>query len=137
MQKQKKPCFFCGRAREAKIVAESEHWFARLDDKPVSRGHILIFPKRHFSSIMEATDEEGADLIKILAEVDQIVRRRYKASQYNFGFNYGENAGQGHGHLHGHFIPRRKGDVSYNPQGGIRWVIPHKAPESAVLRPKS
>jgi diadenosine tetraphosphate (Ap4A) HIT family hydrolase len=43
------------------------------------------------------------------------------------GLNIGSSAGQTVDHAHVHVIPRRDGDVE-DPRGGIRWVIPSKAP---------
>ncbi len=46
---------------------------------------------------------------------------------FNIGVNDGEAAGQTVGHAHIHVIPRYAGDVP-DPRGGIRWVIPDRAP---------
>ena len=41
--------------------------------------------------------------------------------------NVSKSAGQTVDHAHVHLIPRFNGDVD-NPKGGVRWVIPEKAP---------
>jgi diadenosine tetraphosphate (Ap4A) HIT family hydrolase len=46
---------------------------------------------------------------------------------FNVGINDGAAAGQTIAHAHIHVIPRRKGDVP-DPRGGVRWIIPEKAP---------
>ncbi|PYN42276.1 MAG: hypothetical protein DME00_29450 [Candidatus Rokuibacteriota bacterium] len=46
---------------------------------------------------------------------------------YNLGVNVGEGAGQTVGPAHLHLIPRYRGDVD-DPRGGIRWILPAKAP---------
>jgi len=46
---------------------------------------------------------------------------------FNIGVNVGQPAGQTIPHAHVHVIPRTIGDVA-DPRGGVRWVIPDKAP---------
>lgn len=46
---------------------------------------------------------------------------------FNIGVNDGEAAGQTVGHAHVHVIPRYEREVP-DPRGGIRWVIPDRAP---------
>ena len=41
--------------------------------------------------------------------------------------NAGPAAGQIVDHAHVHLIPRYEGDVP-DPRGGVRWVIPERAP---------
>jgi diadenosine tetraphosphate (Ap4A) HIT family hydrolase len=46
---------------------------------------------------------------------------------FTIGVNDGAAAGQTVMHAHVHVIPRWNGDVA-DPRGGIRWVIPARAP---------
>ncbi len=46
---------------------------------------------------------------------------------FNIGINDGKAAGQTVMHLHIHLIPRYVGDTS-DPRGGVRWIMPEKAP---------
>ena len=46
---------------------------------------------------------------------------------FNIGLNDGTAVGQTVPHVHIHVIPRYLGDAS-DPRGGVRWVIPEKAP---------
>jgi diadenosine tetraphosphate (Ap4A) HIT family hydrolase len=52
-------CPFC-RIEPARIVAETELTLTIRDGFPVSPGHTLIIPKRHFAESFEATDAEAA-----------------------------------------------------------------------------
>ncbi len=136
--KNRKNCFFCGeRARKQKVMAQNRFWFARWDDHPVSPGHALLFPKRHVESMLNLSFLEFVSLLFMLRKVWKIMVDQFNPDGYNFGINYGEAAGQGHGHLHWHFMPRFRGDVPHDPQGGVRWVIPAKARESQQSRPKN
>lgn len=115
-------CPFCG---EPEIIIENELAFAHYDTYPVSPGHCLLIPRRHFPDYFEATAEEKAAIWELLDEVKPIIDREFSPDAYNVGVNIGKVAGQSIPHLHVHVIPRYAGDVE-NPQGGVRGVIPHK-----------
>ena len=54
-------------------------------------------------------------------------RGRASHEAFNVGVNAGAAAGQTVDHAHVHLIPRYEGDVP-DPRGGVRWVIPERAP---------
>ncbi len=96
-----------------------------FDEFPVSRGHLLIIPKRHVSSYFDLSDNEKNDIWK-LVDYCKVMREIGEQSDgFNVGINVGEAAGQSVNHAHIHLIPRYKGDVE-NPRGGVRGVIPRK-----------
>ncbi|HLB30492.1 MAG TPA: HIT family protein, partial [Gammaproteobacteria bacterium] len=98
---------------------------ARWDKFPVSPGHMLIIPKRHYASVFEATAAEFAAFWEVIGLVKEAIEKVHKPDGYNFGINDGQAAGQSVFHLHLHVIPRYKGDV-VSPLGGVRGVIPFK-----------
>jgi len=120
----KEPCLFCD-PTHWDIAIETDLCYSRWDRYPVSRGHILIIPKRHFSNYFEATDEELLDLWGMVEERQYLAKIRFKPDGFNIGINIGEVAGQTIPHLHIHLIPRYKGDMK-DPRGGVRGVIPEK-----------
>lgn len=118
-------CLFC-EMKEDNYLFENEYAYAILDKYPVTEGHTLVIPKRHFSDYFEITKVEldaVHDLLNIrrkqLLEADKTIKG------FNVGINSGEVAGQTIFHCHIHLIPRRKGDTP-NPRGGVRGVIPDK-----------
>ncbi|MGD2130165.1 MAG: HIT family protein [Lysobacterales bacterium] len=115
-------CPFCG---EPEIIIENELAFAHYDTYPVSEGHCLLIPRRHFAEYFDATAEEKLAIWELLDEVKPIIDQRFSPDGYNVGVNVGRAAGQSIPHLHIHVIPRYVGDVE-NPQGGVRGVIPHR-----------
>lgn len=96
-----------------------------MDSYPVSDGHALIIPYRHFSNYFDATDSERISIIQLMDQTKRAWEERFAPDGYNVGVNVGEAAGQTVPHLHVHLIPRYKGDVD-DPRGGIRGVIPRK-----------
>lgn len=96
------------------------------DKFPVSGGHSLIIPKRHFSGYFDITQAEVNAVNELLhLAKDEILLEDKEVSDFNIGSNSGIEAGQTVFHFHTHLIPRRKNDV-LNPRGGIRNVFPTK-----------
>ncbi len=129
-------CRFCN-PDEAMIILANDHAIAIPDGFPVTPCHTLIITRRHVSSFFETTREEQAALFDLLAEIRQLLLPPHplfdKMAQgtapdgFNIGINDGKAAGQTVGHLHIHLIPRYIGDTE-DPRGGVRWIMPVKAP---------
>ena len=108
---------------EREKLFEDNLSYAIYDKNPVNRGHILIIPKRLFSSYFSALPEEKQSLWEMIDKAKRILDREYKPDGYNIGINEGDVAGQTNPILEIHIIPRYKNDTK-NPKGGIRRVIP-------------
>ena len=119
-------CPFC-QIEPARQLLSNDLTIVIADDFPVSSGHSLIIPKRHFSSLFEATVEERAALWELLDQTRDYLLEQYHPDGFNIGINNGIAAGQTIMHLHVHLIPRYSGD-SADPRGGVRWVMPDRAP---------
>lgn len=121
----KKPCIFC-EIKPENYVCENELTYAIYDKFPVNPGHVLVIPKRHFSTFFEAAEAEIASAYALMHEVRAILDAEHKPDGYNIGVNIGACAGQTVWHLHFHVIPRFVGDVD-RPMGGVRRVKPSLA----------
>jgi len=117
-------CLFC-EIPASEMIIDHDLCFARWDKFPVSPGHLLIIPKRHFESVFDATVEEFRAFRELLIQAKQAIEKEYRPDGYNIGVNDGQAAGQSVFHVHIHVIPRYRGDVE-NPLGGIRGVMPFK-----------
>ena len=111
-------CIFCEYYIMKNYILENELAFAIYDKYPVSKGHVLVIPKRHYASYFDATPEELTAINELIIQIKEILDE-LKPDGYNIGINVGEAAGQTVFHLHIHVIPRYTGDVD-NPRGGIR-----------------
>ena len=111
-------CIFCEHYIMKNYILENELAFAIYDKYPVSKGHVLVIPKRHYASYFDATPEELTAINELIIQIKEILDE-LKPDGYNIGINVGEAAGQTVFHLHIHVIPRYSGDVD-NPRGGIR-----------------
>ncbi|MFC1575532.1 HIT family protein [Gemmatimonadota bacterium] len=120
------PCPFCS-PDPPRVFFHGELVFALWDGFPVSDGHALIIPFRHVGGWLDATEEERAGLFEAVSVVIEEIEGTRSPDGYNIGLNVGFAAGPTVDHLHLHVIPRYDGDVP-DPRGGIRWVIPERAP---------
>jgi diadenosine tetraphosphate (Ap4A) HIT family hydrolase/5-methylcytosine-specific restriction endonuclease McrA len=122
--KRDSECIFCNQL--SKIIFEHELAYVIEDKFPVTKGHHLVIPKRHFSNYFELKSAE-LFAFNILMEQTRkfLIDKDPSIEGFNIGVNQGEIAGQTIMHVHIHIIPRRKGDVE-NPRGGIRHLIPGK-----------
>lgn len=115
-------CIFCD-PDAASVVLENGTGYARWDAFPVSPGHLLVIPRRHFASLFDATPEEMAALWELVRRAKELIDGKYHPDGYNIGVNVGAAAGQTVMHLHIHVIPRYAGDIM-EPEGGVRGVVP-------------
>lgn len=119
-------CEFCKMIDSDELLIENDYGIVTLDKYPVTKGHSLIIPKRHYSDFFRTSSNElnGLyDLLKIRKK--QLAEEFPRIDDFNVGVNVGQTAGQTIFHVHLHLIPRRKGDAE-NPRGGVRGVIPNK-----------
>jgi len=123
-------CPFCG---SDKAVLENGIAFARYDLYPVTKGHLLIIPKRHYADFFDSTKEELGAIQELLWQAKRLLDEQFRPDGYNVGINCGVASGQTIPHIHVHLIPRYKGDVE-DPTGGVRGVIPakQKYPSSGI-----
>ena len=117
-------CIFCNIDKE-RIILENEYAYVIYDVFPVSKGHMLIIPKKHIKNYFEADEQIKTQLWKLVDECKEMADKKFAPQGYNIGINCGVAAGQTVMHLHIHLIPRYSGDIE-NPRGGVRGVIPDK-----------
>ncbi|MDR3625120.1 MAG: histidine triad nucleotide-binding protein [Chlamydiales bacterium] len=92
---------------DSEKVFENEHILAIKDIYPVAPVHILIMPKKHFSSI-QAVGKEDLWLIGEIMRAVQILAMQFKiVDNYRVLTNNGHEAGQTIFHLHFHLIGGR------------------------------
>lgn len=118
------PCPFCD-PREEEILFRSLCWYARSDLHPVTPGHLLLIPFRHFPTYFDLTPEEWSELGLFTMQAKKFLDRTVTPDGYNIGVNVGRSAGQAVMHLHIHMIPRFWDDSGVR-KGGVRRSVPGK-----------
>lgn len=107
------------------VVAENSLAYVRYDNNSLSRGHVLVIPKRHVAAFFDMTADEQSAVLSLLNQAQRLIQKQHAPDGYNIGVNIGKAGGQSRMHVHVHLIPRYTGDVE-NPQGGIRCVLAGK-----------
>ncbi|BFH72549.1 HIT family protein [Sulfurisphaera javensis] len=106
-------CLFCGiinKELEGFFIYEDNNYVAILDKYPISPGHTLVIPKKHFENYLDADDNTLSELAKVVKIVSLGVKDAVKADGLRILTNIGESAGQVIFHLHIHVIPTWEGD---------------------------
>ena len=112
-------CTFCiilRNGKTASYVYEDDRTIAILDIRPVSEGHTLVIPKKHYENLYEIPDEEVAHLFTIVKRVASAVKKATNADGISIFQNNGRAAGQVIFHAHVHIIPRHERQRSHRLQ---------------------
>lgn len=116
---QREKCELCA---PRSVLSENELAYVRQDNNSLSRGHVLVIPKRHVADFFEMTPQEQIAVVELLRIARQRIHVEHAPDGYNIGVNIGQAAGQSRMHVHVHLIPRYLGDVP-DPKGGVRCVL--------------
>ena len=107
-------CLFCkiiaGEIPSAKVY-EDDKVYAFKDISPVAPVHVLVVPKKHYSSVMEVDDPE---VFGQIFEVIQKLAKELGVSEDGFRIvnNCGDNGCQSVKHIHFHLIGGKQLDVT-------------------------
>jgi diadenosine tetraphosphate (Ap4A) HIT family hydrolase len=112
----------CELCNPQEVLFADEHAYVRFDNHSLSRGHVIVVPKRHVASFFDMSGEEKSSILGLLDRAKEYVEREFGPDGYNLGVNIGKAAGQSRMHVHVHLIPRYAGDVA-DPRGGVRRVL--------------
>ncbi|RLT27989.1 MAG: HIT family protein [Chloroflexi bacterium] len=94
-------------------------------------GHLIVFPVRHVSTLMELTDEETAAIATETRAMAGALERAYpEVGGFLIYQNNGTASFQEVPHVHMHVVPRREG--SGWPRMRFGWSQP-AVPERAAL----
>ena len=113
------PCELC---TLTDVVLQNALAYVRYDNNALSRGHVLIVPRRHVADFFDMSKDEQLAVLELLGEARRHIQLTFSPDGYNIGVNIGAAGGQSRMHVHVHLIPRYVGDVP-DPSGGIRCVL--------------
>ncbi len=125
MKPQKVQAKGCELCVPADVVFESDFAYVRHDNHSLSKGHVIVVPKRHVADFFDMSAAEQGSVVALLNRARRFIQDKHKPDGYNIGVNVGAAAGQSRMHVHLHLIPRYAGDVT-DPRGGIRCVLAGK-----------
>jgi histidine triad (HIT) family protein len=108
-----KNCTFCkivDGTIAARIISQNDKAVAFLDAFPLSVGHTLIIPKRHYSKVQDMNREFSSAIFDLLRIITPAVEEATGVKASTIAIHNGLEAGQEVLHVHIHIIPRISGD---------------------------
>ena len=135
-RKEESGCFLCRAAREENdsenlVVYRGESCFVILNRYPYNNGHLMIAPYRHIGDLLDLSESESSEIMKLLKISIKALRGEYKPDGFNIGVNLGRAAGAGlEDHIHFHVVPRWIGDTNFMPILSETKVVPEALKES-------
>jgi histidine triad (HIT) family protein len=84
---------------------EDDDVLAFLDIKPLSKGHILVLPKKHFENIFDIPDDLLCKTISVAKKLSLKLKEKYSPEGIVLNQNNGFKAGQTIFHFHLHIKP--------------------------------
>jgi len=108
-----KDCIFCKIAKgeiKSEFIRESNNFVAFRDINPVTEGHMLVVPKKHFVTLLDIPNKLGEELLKFTKDVASDLLDKKLGDGFNIIMNNLEPAGQLVMHAHIHLIPRKEKD---------------------------
>ena len=104
-------CIFCkivSKEIPTKILVETESCIGFLDAFPLTKGHALVIPKRHYEKLQDlpinVNTEVFSTVHSLISKVDSLTGATLVA------VHNGKQSGQEIPHVHVHLIPRSEDD---------------------------
>ena len=96
-------CTFCEIANgnvPARIISQNDNAVAFLDAFPLSVGHTLIIPKRHYSKVQDMNREDSSGTFDLLRVITTAVEKAAGVKASTIAIHNGVEAGQVILHVH-------------------------------------
>jgi len=106
-------CVFCDivqRTVPSQVIYEDDQFMAILDKYPISKGHTLVLPKKHFQRVQELSQKEFCAMYVRVHALNALITSRLGATASHISINDGAAANQLVPHVHVHIIPRSEND---------------------------
>ena len=102
-------CIFCkilNNEIPSKKIYEDNDFLAMLDIAPATKGHVLIVPKEHATTMSDLSDDKLSKILVLAKKIVEAMKKVHGFTDYNIIQNNGPLAGQTIAHYHLHLIPR-------------------------------
>jgi len=114
-------CPFCvlperADAREANVLAETDHAYVLLNNYPYNPGHVMVIPDEHVGDYQALEAAVVSDHARLKQRTIEAFEAGLGPDGVNTGLNLGAASGGSiDGHLHTHMVPRWTGDTNFMP----------------------
>ena len=115
-----KSCELCA---PKEVLFESDFAYVSHEANSLSKGHVIVVPKRHVADFFDMSGAEQGSVLALLNRAKKLIDKEHKPDGYNIGVNVGAAAGQARLHVHVHLIPRYTGDVPPDKNKGVRGIF--------------
>ena len=110
-------CLFCkigsGEIQNLTIYEDS-NVRAFLDIHPLTLGHTVVVPKKHYGNVIDLPEELVGPVFLGVKKAAEMLKLGLGIEGFTIGINHGTIGHQEIDHLHVHVIPRRSGDGGGN-----------------------
>ena len=109
----KEECIFCkiiNKEIPSIVLYENNDTIAFLDIFPISQGHTIVIPKKHYINLETIPLKFLYAVIETVKMVSNLIYKKLKINGYNIIQNNFKAAGQVINHFHVHIIPRNVAD---------------------------
>lgn len=136
LKQKTKGCILCEKYKanaddEQLIVKRGKLAYILMNLYPYNNGHLMIAPYRHVANLVDLTQDELVEIIKLVQLSEKVLRKVYQPDGFNVGINIGKAAGAGiDSHLHAHIVPRWNGDTNFLATFAETKVIPENIEEA-------
>ena len=120
LSNEKQPgCIFCAgdnrkKDEERLILHVGSNTMVIMNKYPYANGHLLVCPIKHCFGLDMLESEERLDLIEMVNNSVEILKKAFNPDGFNVGLNLGKVAGAGvEEHMHFHIVPRWNGDSNF------------------------
>ncbi|MFH8080647.1 MAG: HIT domain-containing protein [Candidatus Aenigmatarchaeota archaeon] len=118
---EEEKCIFCGIASgeiHSYKVFEDQKFLAILDIFPITPGHVIVFPKKHYDSFFKIPDMDRIQLFEVVKKVAEAITQAMDTDSFNIMIFEGKNSNKNIFHdPQVHIIPRY-------PQDGLNFNLP-------------
>ncbi|QVK05617.1 HIT family protein [Mycoplasma mycoides] len=102
-------CLFCKIINQeipSYKIYENEYVYSFLDVRPVSNGHLLIIPKKHFENFSACDDKYLQEVILAKKYLVNLLKEKLNPAGFNYLSNEQAISGQTVLHYHEHIMPK-------------------------------
>jgi histidine triad (HIT) family protein len=106
-------CIFCKIARkevDSLVLYNNDSITIFMDINPVSRGHVLVIPNKHFDNMNDVEDQYLIEVVRKSRQIGVFLENTLGATGFNVLVANGRSAQQSVFHLHVHVIQRYERD---------------------------
>jgi len=106
-------CVFCdiiNKATPSYVIYEDAGHIAFLDKYPITLGHTLVLPKKHFERVTSMPQKDFCILYSRVHALNRLITSKVGATASHISINDGAAANQLIPHVHVHIIPRSPND---------------------------